>query len=218
MHQKTPSSNWIDRSRAFLGFMALVTFVSPLQSKDMGSMGTTFEIAEESVLEMIQRGLKAMDKRGTVAKHQLAIRQKVSHRALNPRPVTGLKKALQSRTFIYDPSITLTQNLKDEKGRVLVNKGERFNPLDTVSFPKPLVFFDGEDLSQTAWVLKHHQASKLILVRGSPQGLEELGKVPVYFDQGGVLTSKLKIKAVPAVVRQKGKTLEIQEVGRGGRS
>lgn len=202
--------------RAFLGVMVgCVIFVSPLQSKDFGVHGSTFEIAEGSAMEMIQQGLKGVEKTGQLEKHQLATQQKVSRRALNPNPVAGLKKAVRTRTFIYDPSITLSQNLKDEKGRVLVKKGGRFNPLDTVSLSRPLVFFDGEDEAQKAWVLKHHQASKLILVRGSPQGFEKSWNVPIYFDQGGVLTSKLKIKATPAVVRQKGKGLEIQEIGIG---
>lgn len=195
--------------------MAALMMVSPLQGKDIGVVGTTFEIEEESVLALIQRGLKGMEKSGQLEKHQLAMQQNVSRRAFNPRPVAGLKQALQARTFIYDPSITLTENLKDEKGRVLVKKGERFNPLDTVSLSKPLVFFDGEDTAQTAWVLKHHKGSRLILVRGKPMDLEKEWQQPVYFDQGWSLTTKLKIKAIPAVVRQKGKVLGIQEVGRG---
>jgi conjugal transfer pilus assembly protein TraW len=33
----------------------------------------------------------------------------------------------------------------------------------------------------------------------------------VYFDQDGYLTSRFGIKAVPAIVRQKGKALEVAE-------
>jgi conjugal transfer pilus assembly protein TraW len=37
-------------------------------------------------------------------------------------------------------------------------------------------------------------------------------KVRLYFDQGGGLTSKFNIKAVPAVVEQEGKMLKVREV------
>ena len=37
-------------------------------------------------------------------------------------------------------------------------------------------------------------------------------KVRLYFDQGGNLTNKFGIKAVPAVVEQEGKMLKVREV------
>lgn len=35
---------------------------------------------------------------------------------------------------------------------------------------------------------------------------------PVFFDQGGVLTTRFKIKSVPATIEQDGKLLKISEV------
>ena len=54
---------------------------------------------------------------------------------------------------------------------------------------------------------------KIILIAGSPLKLsEELG-IPIYFDQYGLITKKLRIKQVPAMVFQEtgNKVLTIRE-------
>ena len=217
IQQKT--SNW-KRGLLRLSLLRLSLFIiglmggifSSLAAKDLGCFGETFEIAEESILELIQERLNTQSKKGNLEQHILALQKHAGTSALHPQPVTGLKSATITRIFTYDPSITLTKNLTDEKGKVLVKKGVHFNPLDTVSLSKPLIFFNGDDERQKRWVIKYYSKAKLILVKGSPQQLEQDWRLPIYFDQGGKLTSQLKIRAVPACVSQNGKVLEIQEV------
>ena len=49
-------------------------------------------------------------------------------------------------------------------------------------------------------------------MRGRVIDLMRARKTRFYFDQGGNLTSKFGIKAVPATVEQEGKMLKVKEV------
>ncbi|WP_341789766.1 TraC family protein [Rickettsia endosymbiont of Polydrusus tereticollis] len=56
------------------------------------------------------------------------------------------------------------------------------------------------------------QIGKLVLTKGNPIKMAKKLNKPVFFDQGGVLTTRFKIKAVPAIARQEGKLLKISEI------
>ena len=65
-----------------------------------------------------------------------------------------------------------------------------------------------------AWALKSTTQlnAKLILTGGSPFDRMKAAQRRFYFDQGGQLTAKFGIRALPAVVEQQGKVLKITEV------
>jgi len=92
--------------------------------------------------------------------------------------------------------------------------------LDKVSLPYELIFFDGTDEEQRIWAISQYDISEnkplLILTGGAPIELEKQEKKDFYFDQGGSLTAKLGIKAVPAVVSQHEKSLLIREIKLSG--
>lgn len=105
-----------------------------------------------------------------------------------------------------------------------------------------LVFIDGRDASQIAWVKDNHLAeilsnnaaalaenlselnkdhaknasnsdgTKIVLTGGRPLELEREIGSPIYFDQAGELTTKFNISYVPAIVEQEGKYLKITEI------
>ena len=77
-----------------------------------------------------------------------------------------------------------------------------------------LLFFDGDDEDQKNFAKKKLQQGplKLILTKGAPLALLEELKIPVYFDQQGVLTKKLGIKHVPTLVSQEELRLRIEEI------
>ena len=189
-----------------------------LEAKDRSTFGTTFVVQEMSLLELMMSRLQLLEEKDTLKHHQQRIAQQATHRALNPQPVDDLKQAIKFRTWIFDPSITLTQDVTDHHGKTLITKGKTFNPLSQMELSRPLVFFDGEDEAQRAWVHQHHLESKLILVRGQPLALSKEWEKRIYFDQEGRLSRKLNINFVPAVVFQEGLFLKIQEVVMGDRS
>ena len=71
-----------------------------------------------------------------------------------------------------------------------------------------MLFIDGDDELQVKFALKGQ--AKIILVKGSPLKLQRKEKIWIYFDQGGILTSKLGITQVPALVVQEGLQLKIK--------
>lgn len=186
----------------------------PTQGKDLGTYGQTFEIAEESLLDMIQRKLQAIKAEGKLEGHQQALQKKVKESAMRPKPVEHIIHTQEPRTFTYDPSIIVQQDLKDHKGQVFYKKGQKVNPLSIRKLTKPLLFIDGDASSHLDWLkakLKDHPLAKIILVRGNPFELMEKNDWTVYFDQAGKLSTKLGIKQVPAIVTQAGDTLRIAE-------
>ncbi len=183
-----------------------------LQAKDMGSYGVVYPIDEQDPIILIQNKLKSMEESGDLERHNRRIQKKTKESVERPDPVKGIGRATHSRAFTYDPTYTVSQDIKDHLGRVIHAKGTKINPLDTVSLSEELVFIDGDDVDQKTWFFDRNQKPvisnqngkkvKLILVKGAPLALsEELG-MPVYFDQGGFLTKKLDIKHVPAIVSQ----------------
>ena len=185
---------------------------------DSGVYGEVFPVAERSLLDVIKARLQALSDSGRLSDHQNAILQKTRERLKSPEPIGNVRKTAEERSFLHDPSITVSDDLKDHEGRIFHRKGTKVNPLEMRSLPAPLLFVDGDDEDQVAWAIRLHKQAgstpkpKIILVKGAPLALsEELG-LPIYFDQSGVLTRKLGITQVPARVSQKEKMLLVEEL------
>ena len=203
--------NKINKKGAFYLFSFLLIGV-PTHAKDLGTYGETFPILEENLLTVIQNKLKTLEQTGEIARHQQEIARKAEHKFRNPPAVQGITTTTTPRTWLYDPSLTVKEDIKDHQGRVIVAQGTMFNPLDTVSWGVPLLLLDGDDPKQIAWAKAQDPSSKWVLVKGRPLDLEEQLKRPIYFDQGGMLTRKFGIRAVPCRITQQGKSLKVDEV------
>lgn len=185
-------------------------------SKDLGIQGHTYSIAEPDLLQEILHKLKTCEEEETLHNHQEAMVQRAEDSVHKPSPVPGITRAAEAATRYYDPSITISYDLRDHEGRVFQKAGTRINPLSYRSLTKPLLFINGEDEEQVAWASSHEKAH-VILVNGSPFELMEAWNrpgpdKPVFFDQGGTLTKKLGINRVPTRVSQKGLALKIEIV------
>lgn len=192
-------------------------------AKDFGVQGATVAITERSLLEVIEEKLVRASKTGQLAAIQKEVQEKVSHKAQNPARVRGVRKTTtHPRRYHFDPTLTVDHDIKDHQGNLINPKGTRINPLDTLSWGKPLVFLDGEDEAQVKWALTHYPKAKFVLIGGKPLELSNTHsvnthsvrthRVKFYFDQGGALIKKFKIQQVPAVVSQDGKRLLIEEL------
>ncbi len=202
--------------RYFLLFFLMTEYwkLNTAKAFSLGTYGHSFEFLEPDLLKQIEHKLKALNEDGTLAEHEMKIMEKTKASVLRPQGVKGMTKAVEDRTFTYDPSLLVPYDLKDHQGRVFHKAGTRVNPLQYKSLSSALVFLDGEDLNQVAWAesIQAKQTSKVILTSGAPFQLMEKWKVPVYFDQGGTLTKKLGIRHVPALVVQEGLKLKISEI------
>lgn len=206
----------MQKSKTF-NILAIATYLlfQDLCAKDLGVFGTLFPIEENNLIEVIQARLAKLQQEGTLDMHQRNIQQKIQKQVGRPTPVEGIIHTVEPRTFTFDPSITVTSDLKDHQGKIFYHKGERVNPLKLRELTKPLLFIDGDVPEHITWafsILKSHPLAKVILVKGAPlQMMQDLG-ITVYFDQFGKITHKLGIKQVPAIVRQEGQLLKIEEV------
>jgi conjugal transfer pilus assembly protein TraW len=179
-----------------------------LQAKDCGVCGHLFPIAEESFLMHLKNKLETLseDELNRVLEK---IRERQLHLITNPQPL-NLPRALHYRSFSYDSSVIAKMDIKDRTGNIVIAKGTHYNPLDSHTLPSPLLFFDATDPDQLDWAKAN--SGEWILTKGNPLELEKLEGRPVYFDQFGMLSSKLGIRALPARLFQVDKALFVEEI------
>ena len=202
-----------------LGILLATSLLVTVHAKDLGVQGTTFEIKEQSLLEVIYTRLRDLKSTNKLAEHQKKIQARVKNSIENPLPVAGIKTATSYSSRNYDPSIIIDEDIKDHKGTIIALKGTHINPLDYHSFGKPLLFIKGDDAAQVEWALKQdakdmHVADTrvaIVLVSGRPLHLTKIYNKAFFFDQGAILSKKFNITTVPARISQKGKVLLIEE-------
>ena len=183
---------------------------------DLGSIGPTYPISEANLLEFIAQRLRDKQASGELARLQDQARERGIQAVRQPQPVAGLRTTQQPRTFYFDPSFTLDRNILDPQGHLMFAAGSRHNPLDVVSLSRRLLFFDARDARQVKrareLIQRYQGQVKAILTAGSYLDLMKAWRTPVYYDQQGVLTRRLGIAQVPALVSQEGKRLRVDEL------
>jgi conjugal transfer pilus assembly protein TraW len=189
-----------------------IAFHTPVIAKDFGTHGVIYVIEEQEPIALIQQKLKAMEDSGELERRNRELQKKTRAAVERPTPVKGVTKATKDRIFYYDPTYVAPNDLYDHQGCLFAKKGMTINPMKTVNLFQKLIFFDGDDDEQLAWVKEQlsvqkqdNEAIRLILTKGTPLKLAEKLGIPVYFDQSGLLTKKLGIKRVPALVSQEDK-------------
>jgi conjugal transfer pilus assembly protein TraW len=216
--ENAPSNHFLSLKLA----LGMVLFAFSLSAKnedgtfvDYMIVGEVFPIQEKNLIEVIQAKLLKLQADGKLESYNQQVQSRVKSQIERPAPVAGIAHTITPKTFTYDPSITVTTDLKDAHGTVFHHKGEKVNPLEYRSMTKPFLFIDGDESLQLTWafrMLKIHPQAKIIFVKGAPiKIMQEIG-LTIFFDQHGKITKKLGITQVPAIVTQEGKFLKIEEV------
>ena len=204
------------RCLALVAVLVLGGVATGSRAEDLGTVGETYAIAEPHLLSYIEQTLREKEKSGELANLEEQAKSRVVESIRNPKPLAGIRPTQPARTFYFDPSIKVEQNITDDKGNIIVPAGTTKNPLEVVSLSKHLLFFDGRDPQQVrdARALIDHYGGKVkpILIAGSYLDLMKAWQLSVYFDQQGVLTRKFGITQVPALVSQEGLRLRIDEL------
>lgn len=186
----------------------------PLAAKDLGTWGDLWPVQEQSMLSFIQQRLGDMEKSGQLAELQQGFKARVVENTLRPPPVAGLRTDTRAHTHRVDPTVSLREDMADHNGTVFARKGQRINPLDTISLPGPLYFLDADDKRQTDWLAQQPAVlnRKVILVSGNIRDATKRLDTRIYFDQNGELSRRFGLTYIPAVVRQEGKTLVVTSI------
>lgn len=184
------------------------------QSADLGQHGPVWPIAEQNLLDVIYDHLRAREAAGDVERLQQEMTDNTRAYVNRPRPVPGLTRATEPRSFLFDPSITVQQDLADHEGRVFAYRGQRVNPLEYSAFNKRIIVLDGDDADQVAYALTDGDEfdTLLVITNGSPLDLAKAHNRRFWFDQDGVIVNRFHIEALPTVITREDPYLRIEEV------
>lgn len=178
--------------------LSVVTADAGGRPRDLGDL---WPVREQDMLQLITQRLQNLQTSGQWDQTMDEFKQRVIENSQRPAPVEGIKRAEKYEQRWFDPSIRLSEDLKDHEGRVFARKGQVVNPLKTVPFMQTLYFINGDDADQIAWMKRQVPEtlmSKIILVRGSVPDTSAALDSRIYFDQNGVLSQRFGLTTVPA--------------------
>lgn len=200
-------------------------FVDPLSRAMYSSDGPDFEFVQQKrkeglsiheavwqlawkksgpdMLTVIMQRLTALEQSGEMGRKIDAFKERVIRNSLRPPAVPGIGRTEKYSSRLFDPSVRLAADIRDNEGRVFARQGEVMNPLQYVPFNQTLYFINGDDPAQVAWMKRQTPPtleSKIILVQGSIPEMQKSLDSRIYFDQNGVLCQRLGIDQVPARV------------------
>lgn len=203
-------------SRWMLGWGAWMV-VPAIFAADLGVIGATYPIAETDFITMAQKKIQAQLNHDPLGRWRTQQQELIKAAIDRPSPLAELHPSYQTRHWFWDPSFLIPHDVRSANGSIVLKAGARFNPLEKIHLKVALIFFDGDDPQQVAWVQKQNRRLKnrvlLILVKGSIRTVSlQFPQKQVFFDQGGRLTQRLQITQTPAIVQQVGARLKVNEV------
>ena len=188
--------------------VSLLLFATGVGAESLGVYGNTWEIGERDFLEVIHERTVEFEKSGKLAELKKQAENRVRDRILNLAPIEGIKTAAHGteRTYYYDPSFVVEKTITDHQGNIVVPAGRKVSPLH---------FIDARDKRQVDYAhgfITKEPRTKVILVAGSWVELTRTWRTQVYYDQAARIVHKFGIEQVPAIVRQQGEVLKIDEI------
>lgn len=193
---------------------ALCFATSSAYAMDFGTHGPVWEVDEPNLLEVIYARLTAMEESGELSAMQQEMQDKTRAYVKRPRPVLGLNRATENRSFEVDLSITLERDLKDHRGQIFAAKGTQINPLHFSQFDKRIVVFDGDDPAQVEFALStgNELDTLLVLINGAPLDLMRAHGRRFYFDQNAQIVDRFQIARVPSVIERSVERMRVTEI------
>lgn len=186
-------------------------------SKEFIVQAKKYDIVEEDAMLYIKKKLMAMQNSGEIAKLQKKWQENSVKSAKRPKDATQIVK-YRNKTNIryYDPSIRVTNDLKNHEGKIFAKAGTIINPLARVGFYQPrLLFIDGDKKEHINFAHKLYQEkkdTKIILVRGNIIDIMKSKKIRLFFDQNGVLVKKFNLQYFPSLITRENDLLKITEI------
>ena len=144
-------------------------------------------------------------------------KEKMMTRIKNFRPgdLHPLPVAMADKIFMVDMTYILDIDISDPRGGILYPKGFSFNPLDYLNLSSILVVIDAGDRRQVDWFKTSPYAddyrTRLLLAGGGYYDLAKELDRPVFYLMD-TIARRLRLSAVPSVIRQEGNMLEVREV------
>ncbi len=196
--------------------LSLLPLLTPAFSSDLGTYGSTFDIQEKDIREVLAEKMQSE----TGQKLLQDLLQSLKEKSQNPafKVQKNISNAIENNSFLIDPSITLTTDFKDPHGVVFYKSGTPLNPLHHMTLSKGYVFVDGDNPKHIEFAQNINQTNPsnkpmmIILVKGNPlKMIKDNPNMKVFFDQEGFMCKRFKISKIPATVEQEGLMLRVRE-------
>ena len=68
-----------------------------------------------------------------------------------PKVIKEYPEALEYSCIYFDPTICAQQDVENHEGKIVIKKGESFNPLKQISFKQEWLFFDATSEKHIMW-------------------------------------------------------------------
>lgn len=172
------------------------------EPQDFGTLGSTYPIMEKNMLDLIYERIRNTDWESKMA----GIKSEIKTKLLN-YDAYNLPTVTEDKQYLIDPTVVLSQDIKDQDGNVLFPAGSVFNPLDIMPFTGQYIFIDGNDPAQVNMALAG-EYTMVIMTRGNFQKLMKENKRTFYI-ANAVLVKKFKIAAVPSIIMQDGRYIKV---------
>jgi len=188
-----------------------IVFLSFVHAYGVETIGRTYPVIERDALEELQEAVSKVDWEKIFDKEKW--KEKI--KAFRPEDWEKLPEAREERTRLVDMTYSLEFDIPDEKGNIIYPKGYTFNPLDFASLRQTLIIIDGGRKDQLEWYEQSPYFrdinTMLLISGGSWYDLMKKFRMPVYY-LSTVIKNRLQLEAVPSIVRQKGRYMEVKEI------
>lgn len=178
-------------------------------------LGPSYPLVEPDMMAEIKNRALEMERNGELQRRLDEGNRRATESIRNPRSVDGVGVAVQRRTYFFDPTLTVNEDLVTPDGTLIARRGDRVNPLEQVAWTSVWIFIDARDSAQLTearrLIAEGRVPVKPVLVGGSYIEASKALAARVYFDQSGLLVRRFGIRAVPATIRQEGLRLRIDE-------
>ena len=84
------------------------------------------------MLTVIMQRLTALEQSGEMGRKMDAFKERVIRNSLRPPAVPGIGRTEKYGSRLFDPSVRLAADIRDNEGRVFARQGEVMNPLQYV--------------------------------------------------------------------------------------
>lgn len=182
-------------------------------AKDLGTVGTTYPIAEKDLMIEIEARAASVDWKSIIAKEKENVKKTAA------KADTNIPAADKNKTFYLDMTYMLdhdiyTYNTAGEITGVLYPKGFIYNPLDYIQIKEIYVILNGNRKSEVEWFKRKYALSPLVyplITEGNAIEIAENIGRPVFILRKN-MKELFKIEKTISIVYPEGRKLRVDEI------
>jgi len=177
------------------------------------TVGRVYPIIEPDFIEEVREKASKVDWTKVFDRNEFE--KKIKN--YQPKNVSRLPRATESRVRLIDMTYTLDRDILDAKGEVLYPAGYQFNPLEYLPVGPiipTIVVIDGTDRDQVEWLKNtpyiKDLGARILLSDGHYFELSEEFDFQVFYLMDPV-KNRFQLEKVPCVIRRAGNMMHVEE-------